>query len=176
MQIQSPEEMAYAVQKHIYGKRDLSPLPWNRFEPKTTLWWLTPSRRNPAYADGKFVFSLDKDDPRKFLVGRNDPLIELGTLFVSVNFEKGFGPAAFQIPNPKPHADERLGPAWVWHQLIEGPGPEQFATTLARLTREIAKVHVYVSPVPHETLMTPGRCAHWIALFSSAWTIVLIVV
>jgi hypothetical protein len=53
--------------------------------------------RNPAYADGKLVFSLDKDDPRKFLVGRNDSLIELGTLFVGVNFEKGFGPAAFQI-------------------------------------------------------------------------------
>ena len=72
MQIQSPDDMAHAVQTHIYSKRDLSLLPWNRHEPRTTLWWLTPSRRNPAYADGKFVFSLDKDDPRKFLVGRND--------------------------------------------------------------------------------------------------------
>jgi hypothetical protein len=145
MQIQSPDEMAHAVRTYIYSKRDLSLLPWNRHEPRTTLWWLTPSRRNPAYADGKFVFSLDKDDPRKLLVGRNDPLIELGTLFAGVNFEKGFGPAAFQIGNPKPHADERLGPAWVWHQLIDGHGPEQFATTLAKLTGEVGKVHLYVS-------------------------------
>ena len=91
------------------------------------------------------MFSLDKDDPRKFLVGRNDPLIELGTLFVGVNFEKGFGPAAFQIGNPKPHADRLLGPAWVWHQLIEGHGPEQFANTLARLTEECGKVHLFVT-------------------------------
>jgi hypothetical protein len=145
MQIHSPDELAHAVRTHIYGKRDLSPLPWNRHEPKTTLWWLTPSRHNPAYADGKFVFSLARDDPRRLLAGRDDALIELGTLFVGVNFEKGFGPAACQIGTPRPHSDELLGPEWVWHQLIEGHGPEQFALTLTRLSEKTGKVHLYVS-------------------------------
>ena len=103
----------------------------------------SPSRRNPSCTPTANSYSRwIKTTPRKFLVGRNDALIEVGTIFVGVNFEKGFGPAAFQIGTPKPHRDELLGPTWVWFQFIDGHGSEQFATTLARLTAAIAKVHV----------------------------------
>jgi hypothetical protein len=144
MLIQSPEDLAHAVRDKLPSKRELSPLPWQRQEPKSTLWWLTPSGRNPAYGDGKLVFSLDKDSPRKPFVGVNDALIEVGTIFVGLNVEKGFGPDAYAAGPPKPKYDELLDKLWVWHQVVEGDGPEQFGRSLARLSGSAKKTHLYV--------------------------------
>jgi len=144
MDIQSPYELAHTVRDRLPSKRDLSPLPWQRQEPRTTLWWLTPSGRNPAYGDGKLAFSLDKDSPRKPFVGVDDALIEVGTIFVGVNIEKGFGPTTSAVGSPNPKPDEPLDELWVWHRVVEGDGPEQFGRSLARLSQSSKKTHLYV--------------------------------
>ena len=60
MQIHSPNDLAHAVRDYVYSKRDLSPLPWNRHEPVSTLWWLTPSPTQPCICGWNFVFSTGK--------------------------------------------------------------------------------------------------------------------
>ena len=143
MMIQTPRELARAVRDRFSSNRELHLLPWRQEEPETTLWWLTPSGENPAYGDGKFVFSLDKDSPRKALLGRCDDLLEVGTIFVGLNIEKGLGPAAGIAGPPRPKPSEMLGLSWVWHQLVGGDGPVQFARTLAALSRGVT-THLYV--------------------------------
>ena len=91
----------------------------------------------------RYVFSLDKDSPRKALRGRDDALIDVGTLFVGVNIEKGYGPQAALLGPPRPKPEERLGPLWVWHTLVDGDGPTQFGRTLAALSRSVT-THLYV--------------------------------
>ena len=144
MLIDSAQELAHAVREGLPNKHDLAPLPWRRHEPRTTLWWLTPSHRNPAYADAKLAFSLDMDSPRQPLLGIKDGLLETGTIFVGLNVERGFGTGAYAVGPPKPGPEELLGPAWIWYQVVEGDGPTQFARTLALLSREVT-THLYVA-------------------------------
>jgi hypothetical protein len=143
VQIDCPEQLVHALRAKLPGYGQYSPLPWQRQEPRTTVWWMTPSGRNPAYADAKFFCSLDKDVPRRPLLGIDDSALQLGTLFVGLNIEKGFGSSAYAVA-PKPRSDERLTSEWAWQRLVDGDGPEQFTHTLAGLSKSVPTPHLYV--------------------------------
>jgi hypothetical protein len=54
-----------------------------------TFWWLVPSGDWPAYQHGKLAFSLAKDDARKALLGINDAVLEIDTIFAAFTVERG---------------------------------------------------------------------------------------
>src|SRR5262245_45918423 len=124
--IETARDLAYAVRAQL--RPELTPRPWQQQAPDDTLWWLVPSGDWPAYRHGEFVCSLSKDAPKKALIGLNGPVIETNKLFAGVNLEKGYGRVAVEVePALRRKTDQISDPGWLWHRLVEGPGPGQFA-------------------------------------------------
>jgi hypothetical protein len=141
MIIHTPRELATAVRDRLM--KDLALLPWQQEAPNDTLWWLTPSHRPAAYSDGKLLFSLDKDFPRRQLLSADNDLMRPGSIFAGFHVEKGFGPAAALAGRPKPTSIEMLTQGWVWHRVTSGDGPQQFTETLAALSSS-GLTHLYI--------------------------------
>jgi hypothetical protein len=138
----SPQELAYAVNDRL--KLGLTARPWNLHAAADTLWWLVPSTEWPAYRYGKFAFSLAKDAPRKELLGIDDSLLAVDTVFAGFNFEKGYGTVATNVNlalRRKPA--QILDSKWLWLELTDGPGAAQFSRTLASAASN-AEVYLYV--------------------------------
>lgn len=87
---------------------DLHPLPYSRFDPEDTTWWLSPVGGNPAYAYGKIV------------VERPSPL-DPGSVLVGLHVEKGIGLSAASIFEETARG-RRLIMAndWQWHAFSRG--------------------------------------------------------
>jgi len=111
----TPRALAEALRD--YAQPDQCPsvslLPFNRFSPDETNWWLCPKSENPAYHLGKFtVKRTDHDDD----------------LFVGVGFEKGVGPTTAEF-----FKSTRFGKAWItgrtwrWHKFLEAFSSGTFA-------------------------------------------------
>jgi hypothetical protein len=88
--------------------RGIEPLmlfPYNRFVDKDrSVWWVNPSKENPAYKHGKYAFDPD-------LSGRGD-------FFCGIHVEKGFGPAT-EMMMTSPKAKRLLmRDDWMWHQFV----------------------------------------------------------
>lgn len=142
MLITSAQDLAYAANDRL--KLGLTARPWNLYAAADTLWWLVPSTEWPAYRYGKLAFSLAKDVPRKDLLGVDDSLLAMDTVFAGFNVEKGYGPVA-TIVNPalRRKPAQILDPKWLWYELTDGPGSVRFSHTLAS-TASNGEIYVYV--------------------------------
>ena len=82
----------------------LRPLPYRRFDQDApATWWLTPSKDNPAYADGKIV--VEQVAP----FSRSGPLIGL-------HIEKGVGPTAAELFARRPSMV--MDDGWIWRAFF----------------------------------------------------------
>ena len=142
MLIQSPQDLAYALNNRL--KLGLTARPWNLYAASDTFWWLVPSTEWPAYRYGKLAFSLVKDVPRKDLLGLDDSLLAMDTVFAGFNVEKGYGSVA-AIVNPalRRKPAQILDPKWLWYELTGGPGSKSFSNALASAASS-AEIHMYV--------------------------------
>ncbi len=70
-------------------------LPFNRYAPENTFWWLSPINQNPAYPHGKIILGAAE---------LADPL----DLFVGFAIEKGVGPSASEL-----FAETAKGQRWL---------------------------------------------------------------
>ncbi len=59
----------------------LYPLPYSRFDPDRSTWWLAPTSANPAYAVGKIVVERPS-------------IVQDGSKLIGLHVEKGVGPKA----------------------------------------------------------------------------------
>ncbi len=116
MTIDSPDELAHAVNKHL--KLGLTARPWNMYAAGQTMWWLVPSGDWPAYQHGKFVFSLADDDARKPLLGSNSAVLETDKIFAGYAVEKGYGEVATVVnPALRHKATQIMDRSWVWWRV-----------------------------------------------------------
>jgi len=83
---------------------DLSPRPWNRFEPENTRWWLVPSTDWPAYRRGKL--SLDPTDEKA------------NVLYCGFDVEKGFAPIVGEGYPSTRRRDLIMRNSWTWHRFM----------------------------------------------------------
>ena len=120
MVISSAQELAHSVNDRM--KLGLTARPWNIYAAADTFWWLVPSTDWPAYRYGKLAFSLAKDVPRKELLGLNDSLLAIDTVFAGFNVEKGYGTVATVVnPALRRKPTQIIDPKWLWFELIDGP-------------------------------------------------------
>src|SRR4029450_11271965 len=97
----------------------------------------------PAYRYGKLAFSLAKDVPRKDLLGLNDSLLAIDTVFAGFNVEKGYGTVATVVnPALRRKPTQIIDPKWLWFELIDGPGLLRFSSTLATAVAS-AEIYLY---------------------------------
>jgi hypothetical protein len=136
------QETAYEVKEAARrsGVGNLVPLPFNRYEPEATQWWLSPSTDNPAYKHGKIVF--EQRQPAR-----------LGHLFVGLYVEKGVGPTAAEMFRTPAHSRRSImDESWVWHGFLEDLAGTAFrdaaeeAIAKARHPLTIAVEAMYVEP------------------------------
>lgn len=84
------------------GYQGLTAIPFNRFDPDSTTWWLSPSKEYPAYNYGKIIFTNRDATPGDMLVG--------------LYMEKGIGPSA-SAPYRETARGRRylMDDSWTWH-------------------------------------------------------------
>jgi hypothetical protein len=120
------------------GYQGLTAIPWNRFDPASSTWWLSPSTDNPAYKYGKIILTRRDAQPEDMLVG----------LYV----EKGIGPGAAQL-----YADTARGRRylmdhdWTWQAFVKALASSAFDQVMAQAESEAARpiiVAVDASNVP----------------------------
>lgn len=139
----SVEDMAKRVlgAARASGYQGLTAIPWNRFEPVSSTWWLSPSTENPAYKHGKIIFTRRDAQPGDMLIG----------LYI----EKGIGPGAAQL-----YAETARGRRylmdhnWTWRAFIEAAESGAFDRVMAQAESEAScpiTVAVDASNVPVPT-------------------------
>jgi hypothetical protein len=81
-------------------------LPYSRFDPDKTTWWLSPTSRNPAYAFGKIVVE-------------RPTIVADGAKLVGLHIEKGVGPGAAPIFDETPRGRRLvMHRDWIWHSFV----------------------------------------------------------
>lgn len=129
MDIRTPEELAKRVNQKLH--LGYTARPWNVHTPGDTLWWLVPSTEWPAYRHAKYVFSLAKDDPRKYLV-KSGEAIRDDTIFAGFSVEKGFGAEAAAVDRRlAKRLTSILDDTWAWSRVVRDPGPSQISTVVS---------------------------------------------
>jgi len=142
MHVETARDLAYSVRGH--GRPELTPRPWQIQAAAETLWWLVPSAEWPAYRHGKLVFSSAQSGPRKWLPEFGATIVDVNKIFAGVNIEKGYGAVATEVdPTLRRKPDQLIDSGWLWHRLVGGPGPTQFAQML-NVVSGAATVHLYV--------------------------------
>ncbi len=87
---------------------DLHPLPYSRYNPEDTTWWLSPVGENPAYAFGKIVVE-------------RPTIIEEGATIIGLHVEKGVGPSAAGIFEDSARGRRLvMRHDWLWHAFARG--------------------------------------------------------
>lgn len=120
-----PEDVCKAVQ-HLKALRDrlgdLSAHPWNRHEPRETLWWLIPPDEDgswPAHRLGKFVFEFN-GEPNQLDVG--------------LCVEKGVSAqAAEALDYPEGLV---LDDDWMWPRFVADVATGSVTTLLQSISRD----------------------------------------
>jgi hypothetical protein len=125
------------------GAGPLHPLPFNRYEPVDTDWWLSTVSDNPAFKHGKIVLT-------------NGAAAAPGELFVGLGFEKGIGPTAAELFARTARGRRRLmDSTWAWKRALmpalrSGAFAESAAAAEAAagvpLTVFVAAIYVPPSP------------------------------
>lgn len=84
----------------------LHPLPYSRFDPDKTTWWLSPTTTNPAYAFGKVVVE-------------RPTIVDDGAKLVGLHVEKGVGDAAAPIFEDTARGRRLvMRRDWIWHPFV----------------------------------------------------------
>lgn len=86
------------------GIEPLMALPYNRFDPIKSLWWINPSHENPAYKHGKYALAPTLGDHEAFFCG--------------MHIEKGFGGSAAFVMKSASEKRNLMGKDWLWHQFV----------------------------------------------------------
>lgn len=108
------DDLVVIAAKHGH---ELTPRPWNRFEPDDTDWWLVPGGEWPAHKYGKLF--LHWSDRAK-AAARAD-----------LHVEKGLGQAV-QAAYDAPRGRRRImDEEWAWHHLLASMQDERLARALA---------------------------------------------
>ena len=102
------------------GSDALHPLPFNRYDPDDTDWWLSPASDNPAYKYAKTVLTAGQSAAP-------------GDLFVGLSFEKGVGPSAAEFFDLNARGRRRVADrTWAWERrLLPSLRSGTFAETAA---------------------------------------------
>lgn len=163
MDIRTPEELAKRVNQQLH--LGFSARPWNVHAPGDTLWWLVPSTEWPAHRHAKYVFSLAKDDPRKYLVKSGEVLRD-DAIFAGFAVEKGFGTEAAAVNR---RLAKRLtaivDDTWAWGRVVHGPGPAQLVAVVAPSPGTLV---VAVVAYPVHDPEDPEKPSPDVLIFSSA--------
>jgi len=137
---QTPRALAQALRDYALPDqcRSVSLLPFNRFSPDETNWWLCPASDNPAYHLGKFtVKRTDHDDD----------------LFVGVGFEKGIGPTAAEFFKATRWGKAFItGRTWQWHKFLEALSGGTFDRFVTKAQHEAG---IPVTVIISVGMMTP---------------------
>lgn len=81
-------------------------LPFSRFDPDRTTWWLSPDSANPAYASGKIVVE-------------GPTIVHDGAKIIGLHVEKGVGGSAAPAFEEKARGRRLImGRDWVWHPFL----------------------------------------------------------
>lgn len=102
----TPREAAaeVLVAARTAGHGGLHAIPFNRFDPDSSTWWLSPSAENPAYRYGKILFTCKLGEPCD--------------LFVGLYIEKGIGRSAAapfrETARGKRHV---MDETWTWNRF-----------------------------------------------------------
>jgi hypothetical protein len=113
---------------------ELWPLPYSRYEPEDTTWWLTPDTAKVAYAFGKIVIE-------------SPTIVDDGATLIGLHVEKGVGESAAPIFEETARGSRLVTQRdWRWHRfrrdLVAGVGDEALAS--ARVSAEGLPVCVEV--------------------------------
>jgi hypothetical protein len=108
-------EFAFATEREAAAKlRDaakaaghvLYALPFSRFDPDRSTWWLSPDSANPAYAFGKIVVE-------------RPTIVDDGAKLIGLHVEKGVGPSAAPIFEESARSRRLVMQRdWVWHPFL----------------------------------------------------------
>ena len=100
-----------AIQLHGAATRagvELHPLPYSRYDPEHTTWWLSPTTDNPAYARGK-------------IIAETSPIVDQGgtnAAIIGFHVEKGIGPRAAAVFAETARGQRSvMQDDWVWHDF-----------------------------------------------------------
>jgi hypothetical protein len=84
----------------------LYPLPFSRFAPERTTWWLSPDATNPAYSRGN-------------LVVENATIVDDGVKLIGLHMEKGVGEEAAEFFQASAHDRHQvMDRTWTWHPFL----------------------------------------------------------
>ena len=115
MENTSPPEFAFVSERDAAAKlrqaalaagEKLYPLPYSRFDPERTTWWLSPDTTNPAFARGKIVVE-------------HPTIVDNGATLIGLDMEKGVGETAaefFQSGARDRH--QIMDRTWTWHPFL----------------------------------------------------------
>lgn len=110
------------------GYGGLHAMPFNRFSPESSTWWLSPSIDNPAYRHGKIIFM------------QTDEAESAAPLFVGFYVEKGVGPAG--APVYRETARGRRGvmdSTWLWDRFLGAFGSGEIEAILSAIESTTAR-------------------------------------
>lgn len=115
--IQDARNITYAVKE--ISDIDLTPRPYNRFEPDDTIWWLVPSTEWPAYKYGKLFF----DSRSEKIPNYKDEI------FFGFYIEKGLGQKVSKIY----HQSLIMDDDWLWKEFIYSLLNNKISPILSRI-------------------------------------------
>ena len=88
------------------GAGQLHLLPFNRYAPEDTEWWLSPAADNPAYKYAKIALTASE-------------WAAPADLFVGLSFEKGIGPSAAEFFDFTARGRRRVADrTWAWGRRL----------------------------------------------------------
>jgi hypothetical protein len=123
--LEDPRAACHAV-KAVAGD-GLSMIPFNRFKPEDTLWWLSPSAEIPAYRHGKFIFCWDTEEA------------EGKELAVGYYVEKGLSGKAASVFGTDRDKIFLMNSDWAWHAFLGGIRSGEVRKALRRVTDDIGE-------------------------------------
>lgn len=135
----TPREICVSIGNSFYSSKDhkrLYALPFNRYKPEDSIWWLSSSSENPAYKYGKFGFS--PYNKTEVLIG----------LYV----EKGLGADYCSIDGSKAALRMVMDKDWLWHDFLKDMAGNKVVSVLNEIykrTNNSTEIHVwggYASP------------------------------
>jgi hypothetical protein len=115
--------LAAAVKASHHG---LTALPYSRFDPDVSTWWLSPSTENPAYKYGKIIFTLRDATPANMLV--------------ELYMEKGIGSTAAEPYKPSPKGRRYvMDQSWTWHPFLKALGSGAIEPLMGQIEAECGR-------------------------------------
>ena len=131
-----PHELSAAVQavaKDEFEKLIL--LPYNRFDPENSAWWLVPGIGNPAYKYTKYYFNWG--DMRR-------------SLRVGIHAEKGLSPEVSSAYPTSKGSTKIMQKDWHWYQFVQN-------IESGKVPQTIRELSIHLS-VPFEVRLLAHYC------------------